>query len=649
MTNKTWPNIHDKGRRAWLDKMIAQPLWDSWSNELYPQNLKEAFYWGNWLRTRFGDVVSAISRGVCWFLNGVELDNEIEDMDLRDKYTKELNKVHKINKQLLTVGLDLEFYGNSFTTVVQPITRVLVCPRCRQHRYLKALVRGEDYDFKDGKFISSCSGCRKYRGAFEIKDHIDSRGGRPLNVINWNPLSIDIDHCVLTGAEKVTFSPNKVDRSFIEDEAQSTSLETLPKALLDSIVKDAPLEFSESSCLHLAVPTDAVNSSDMGGWGLPPFLPAFRYVVMMMLLDRQTEAAVKDFILPIRLLFPDPSLAKGGSDPIQGTNIMHMGQLRGAVETALRSQAYQQSSWQMVPAPVQQLTLGGDGKAIVPVDVQQYVKERFLDSMQVPAEFHKITLGTAQASVQDMKQFEQNRAQRVDLYDDWIHWYLKRCTALLNWPEMSGEVLRPSISADPQKASIMMQLQQMGGISMTTLIRSLGINPLQERSRLREEQIRQAKDQRETQAQINNGDMLNSIITLGNQQNIENALATAQSGGAQGGDPAAQGGGGAPAGGGGGGGAQAPAPSPNQDPMSQIDSLRSMITPEAVSPDQLNADADLVANILLHTPIGVPRSQIFTKVKAANQTLYDIAKSRLEKLENQAKQQGVEAARQGQM
>lgn len=91
------------------------------------------------------------------------------------------------------------------------------------------------------------------------------------------------------------------------------------------------------------------------------------------------------------------------------------------------------------------------------------------------------------------------------------------------------------------------------------------------------------------------------------------------------------------------------APPQGGDPMSIIMNLRSMVTPEAVSLEQLNTDADQVANILAHTPAGIPRRQIYNTVKAKNQQLYDIANSRLEALENQAKQQGVEAMRQGQM
>ena len=326
------------GRRTskdWLETMDAQPLWDSWSTSLFPKNLEDALYWGNWLRTRYGDVVSAITRGVCYFLNGVDLNNDVKDMDSRQHFTGLLTDQHHINTQLLDVALNLEFYGNSFTSVTQPITRILGCPKCNQRRYLKSLRRGYDYDFTaSGDFVTVCPSC-KHKGAARIIDCVDAHAHRPLNVIHWNPLSITLDHCSLTGAERVIYSPTAKDRSFINDEASSVTLETLPKTLLDVIVNDEQLKFNDSSCLHLAMPTDCMAVDNMNGWGLPPFLPSFRYVIMLMLLDRQTEAAVKDFILPIRLLYPDPGSARGGSDPMMGTNLLHMGNLRNSEGSSL--------------------------------------------------------------------------------------------------------------------------------------------------------------------------------------------------------------------------------------------------------------------------------------------------------------------------
>ena len=624
-----------------LNKMAAQPLWDSWSTLLFPRTLEDALYWGNWIRMRYGDIVAAVTRGVSYFLNGIDLNNKGQDVQSREHYTDQLIQQHRINSQLLDIALNLEFYGNSFTTVVQPITRVLKCPNCNQNRYLKSMTRGVDYDFDGGEFTMTCS-CKRRVKAIVI-DYPDTQCDKPLNVIHWNPLSLSIDACAMTGVERVTYYPTAKDRAFVEDEASSTALESLPKVLLDVLSNDRALKFHENSCLHLAMPVDCVSEEEMRGWGLPPFLPAFTYLVMLMLLERQTEAAVKDFILPIRLLFPAPDTAKAGSDPVTGTNLLHMGKLRAEVERALKAQAYQQSSWQMVPAPVGQLQLGGDGKAIVPVDVLQFVKNQLLDVLGVPAELFQTTLGQATGAANALKIFEQTRAQRVLLYEIYLNWYLKKCTEILAWPEMTGAIVKPSTTTSPERLSALMMLMQRGDISVQTFARTVGLNPDQERIRIREEAVNKAKEQRIIQQQIMQSDIMSGILTMPGQMDLENAAGQQQAmlqGGAGGeqGVPPEQG---APA---------APVsafPGAGGDPLSQIMNLRSIMAPEAATPEQLDADAEVVANILLHTPIGAPRKEIYQLVKSRNATLYDIAKSKLQTLENKAKQEGVIQMRQG--
>ena len=627
--------------RGYLNKMAAQPICDSWSTILFPRTLEYALYWGNWIRMRYGDVVSAVSRGVAYFLNGVDLNTKGQDVDAREHYTDQLIQKHKINNQLLDVALNLEFYGNAFTTVIPPITRVLKCPHCNQTRYLKSLVRGVDYDFTGGEFITTCSCGRNIKAV--VIDYPDTQCDRPLNVVHWNPLSLSIDHCALTGAERIVYYPTAKDKAFVEDEASSTSLESLPKVLLDTLAGDRALKFEQNACLHLSMPVDCISSDEMRGWGLPPFLPAFKYVIMLMLLERQTEAAVKDFILPIRLLFPDPGSSKSGSDPVTGTNLLHMGNLRASIERALKAQAYQQSSWQMVPAPVGQLTLGGDGKAIVPVEVLQFVKSQLLDVLGVPLELYNSSLGQAQGAANAMRIFEQTRAQRVLLYEDYLNWYLKRCTEYLAWPEMTGALVKPSTTTSPERMQALMMLFQQQAISVHTFAREMGLNPDQERLRIREEQVTAAKEQRIIQQQIMQSDAMYGIQVLPGQMGLENALGQEQAqlqggqGGGEGQPPPE-------------GGAPAPSPFPGQgaDPITQISNLKSMAAPEAATPEPRDADADVVASILLHTPIGAPRKQIYQLVKSRNATLYDIAKSKLSYLEDQARQQGVEQTRQGQ-
>ena len=644
---RDWPEI--SGYTPWGKRMAAEPFWDTWSNTLFPRTLEHALYYANWLRTRNGDLVSAIRRGICYFLNGIEISGDNNDLESKDYYIAKLENKHRVLQQIMEASLDLQFYGNSFTSVSRPIRRALICPRCGAMRYLSTLTRGTDYDFTDGKFISTCS-CHN-SGEMKINDFIDYDNPHELIVMSWNPLSISIDHCTITKAEKILYIPTEYDKSFLSDEASSAALESLPYSLLQALSKDQAIEFHRGGCLHLSLPRDSVNAGELKGWGLPSFLPAFKYLIMLFLLERQTEAAVKDFMLPIRLLFPSPVTGRGGSDPIaMAGQSLNMREFRGKIENALRSQAFHQSSWQFIPAPVEQLTLGGDGKAVAPVELLQFAKDNLLDSLCIPAEFAKTQFtGIGGIPPASLRNFEQVWEREVNAMDDYLNWYLGQCQQLLGWPKLEGSLMRQSVSADPQRLALLMQLSQAQMVSTTTLLKSLNIKPRQERARIVEDAVADAKVQKDIEDKLKTNDLIKQFQQMSLDRSVMSAQQAAEAD-MQGGAPP-EGGGMPPAAGGGapmppGGGGGAPM---TGDPMMDIESLQSMQTPNAVSPDQLQADAQVVAQILMTTPIGSARNQIYSLVKSKNTQLNDIAKSILQQMDDRARQQGVEAARQGQM
>lgn len=631
----------------WMNALPYQPIWDSLANKLFPDNLLTAFYWANWLRTHSGDLVSAVSRGVSYFLNGVDLTGDSNlDLDAKDHYIDLLEDEHQILQQLLTIGLNLQFNGNSFTSAIRPVSRVIICPKCETVRYLSSMERGVDYDYTKGKFTSKCA-CG-FSGEFKTKSYANKSSSSGLRLVHWNPLNINIDHCHITGQERIVYTPDEHDKSFLDNDDESIALETLPDTILEAFSDDMEIVFKDQGCLHLSLPADAMNASEMGGWGVPAFLPCFKYVVMMMLLECQTEASVKDYILPIRLLFPDPSISRGGSDPMaMSTNVLHMAQFKQAVEGALKNQAMKKSSWHLIPSAVQQIQLGGDGKGLVPVELLNWCTDQILNAWCIPAEFTRTSLLSAGSNPPAFKLFEQFWERPVSLLDRALNWYLDQCRQLLAWPSFTGKLVRQSITSDPGRQQLMFSLQQAGSISMTTLLKSMNIDPKQENKRLLEDQIKQQKLQIEIENRLSKLGMLNSVYAQQADMNMQNAMAAASGqGGAPQGDPNAmppQGGAPAPDG-------MPPAPGMGGgDPIMTIQNLQTVVAPNNATPDQLQADAQTVATILMSTPIGAPRNRIYSMVKQLNPTLYDISKSVLQQIEQQARQQGLEAARQGGM
>jgi hypothetical protein len=634
------------------------PIWESYASSLRPTTMRDAFYWSNFLRSSYGDIVSSVHRGVSYFIGGVELisDND-SDYESLDEYEKQLIERHQILPLLTNIGMDLQFNGNVFLTVVKPIKRTIQCPRCGSIRYLDQLVRGEDYHFREGVFSSKCS-CG-FNGDFVMKDLVVKDENAPLNVVSWNPMNINLDYCSLTNSERIWYTPESSDMEFLEDESQSTALSTLPATLLEAMYKKQSILFNPNSILHLKQSTDAIGRSYSHGWGLPRWLSAFKYLIMLMLLERQLESSVKDFMLPIRILYPDQS--QRGSDPSVGSqHNIHLQHLKQQVTQALGSHARKQSSWHLLPQAIGSLQLGGDGKAIIPIDIFEYIKSGLLDVLCIPDEFRKTTLFSgANAQPISLRMFEKTWANDALQYDLALRWYLKQCSVELNWPDLEGVLLRPSIVNDPARMQIMAQEVAEGRMSRSTFYKAMNIDMRSERKLLMQEAIEDAKFQQELNTKLNTMGIADSMFATPNQMILQAgsdaAMAQQQQGMPPQGDPTmAQGGApmppqsGAPAGGAPMPGAVAQ-PTQTGDPMADIQNMASMRPGAKVTVEQLNVDAQMAAQIIFSTPVGAPRNQLYTMIKNANPDLHAIVSSMVDQLERQASRQGLEMARQGQI
>lgn len=631
-------------------------IWESYASSLRPTNMRDAFYWSNFLRCSYGDVTAAVHRGVSYFVGGIELisddDNDHESLDY---YEKQLIEKHQILPMLTDIGMDLQFNGNVFLTVVKPIKRAIQCPRCGSFRYIEQLVRGEDYHFREGVFSSHCS-CG-FKGDFIMKDLVNKDEGKPLNVVSWNPLNINIDYCSLTNSERIWYTPESKDMEFLEDERQSTALATLPATLLEAMYKKQSVLFNPDSILHLKQSTDAIGRAYAHGWGLPRWLSAFKYIIMLMLLERQLESSVKDFMLPVRILYPDSS--QRGSDPSVGSqHNIHLQHLKHQVEQALGNHARKQSSWHMLPQAIGSLQLGGDGKSIIPIETFEYIKSGLLDVLCIPDEFRKSTLFTgANAQPISLRMFEKTWANDAMQHDLALRWYLKQCAIELGWPEFEGVLMRPSIINDPARMQIMAQEVAEGRMSRSTFYRAMNIDMRAERKLLMQEAIDDAKYQQELNQKMETLGITGSLFATPNQMILQagsDAVTAQQQQGmppmdpamAQGGDPMPPQGGAPMAGSVPGAVAQPPQ---TGDPIADIQNMASMRPGAKVTVEQLNVDAQMAAQIIFSTAVGAPRNQIYSMIKATNPDLHAIVSSMVDQLERQAAQRGLDMARQGQI
>ena len=615
---------------ASFEQLFNNPLFRSYTNNLYPRTMEEAFHWGAWIRGHHGDFLNAIARAIAYFMNGLDITGELGNADRHQQYEKILMQEHNLMGKMTDIALDLKVFGNSFTSVVRPFIRSLECPECHISVRISHLESQTDYKFTDGAFQGKCVKCGK-QVMYNCKDPADDT--QPLHLIRWNPLFVELDHCPFVNVNQIRYNPSAMDKAFLEQHSDGQAIfEYMPLHLLKALSEGKQIIFNKDECKHLKYSTDAISATVYKGYGMPGFLPSFKYVVMMMLLENQTEAVIRDFIMPLRLLYP--KVMNGGSDNIGGAvSALPKANLASHLKSVIQKHSMNNASWHLMPQPVDALNIGGDAKALLYVDLLQYVKEQLLDTLGVPSELYKTSLfpqmgGQALSS----RLFERYWRSSTDQLNDWLRWYVGRCQTYLRWPEMDVRLLQESSTADPAKMQMMSQLFQAGKISWFTFARQLNIDPVFEKRKAQEEALADAEDQSE---------ISDKMATI---QEVQVGSAPGQSqqqqpmGDPSGGQAA---GGGAPQGGAPGGTPMAPAL--GGDPIAM---MQSFTVPEPTL-DMLENDSSQIAE-MMKSMQPYQRRQIYDEVRQKQPALHALLLQKVQQNDYQAGRQGIEAQRSGQ-
>ena len=212
----------------------------------------------------------------------------------------------------------------------------------------------------------------------------------------------------------------------------------------------------------------------------------------------------------------------------------------------------------------------------------------------------------------------------------------------LGWPQMEGSLVKPSIGDDPLMIQILAQAHEEGKVSDTTFYRRFNIDTRMERRRLMEESIEQYKDNIEMEKLQEEMGYSAQALGAAKQEMMGAGMSALQ----QDQEAAA----GAPAE----GGAQAaptdgaiPAPQ-GETPGQTIGNMVSMQSQD-VSIQQLQADAQQAAQLIITTPVGVQRSRLYSQLRKGNPTLHAMVKQMVEQMERQAGREGIEMQRAGEL
>jgi len=612
-------------------QLFPDPFLD-YASLAMPSTFTNALRFCEYLLLNNGVYRAAIDRVISYFIT--ELEIEGTDREGKEQYLDYMYDTLGIDRVLMLVARDYLTYGNSVTSLVVPFRRHLSCPKCGFEAPLKRIANNQRLKFTwANEFRACCPQC-SYRGKWT---HVDRRSTEEDDItvkrwniheleLAWDPYSDAVEHIWRIPP----YYKNHINRGTLH------VLEHAPWEAIQAVQHDKYILLDPGMIHHAK--EDTLCGILNKGWGISRVLTNFRQAWYMQVLHRYNEAIGLDYIIPFRVLTPEPRSGTGGQNGMMGDPLFSadMGGVTGMMQSMLAQRRRDPTAWFTLPFPIRYQALGGEASQMAPHELMDQALDTLLNAIDIPVEFYKRTL-TLQAAPTALRLMESGWSHLVHMLNRFLQWLANKISTTLSWEQVKVRLARPSHADDLNRQLAKLQLMMGQQISQTSGLKSVGLRFEEEQDRLLEEQQYVAEKSEKTQEAIENAG-------LGDQM-AQGMMAPGGAGAPM--DPAAQQMGGAA------GGASGPATAPGAAPpaaglppgAAPVDPVEAILAQlplsdlESISPQELYEMANVVAQQIFALP-ATQRISTLRRLKTESEMLHMAVKAALDKLDQQAERQG---------
>jgi len=606
---------------------------------IMPQTMSEAFRWCERVYERMGVYRSAIQRIIAYFLT--ELDISCDDRDERQKYEEYLNDELNIKSALTEFGLDYQFCGNVFRSIIVPLKRFLECgtPGCGLERPLTEVMKKAEYKFawRDYTFNATCPRCKCHT---QWKRRDRRSGEKPELIIKkWNPHEIEVLYDEYSQKTRYLWKiPEDYRRQIMNGDP--LVLENVHWSIVEAVKANRWLLFDDGYIYHAK--EHSLSGQKNRGWGIPATLTNFGIAYYAMVLNKYNEAIALDYVMPFRVITPE---LKGGPTEQEGVFKMGVSIFVRRVQQMVTGRRLDPTKWNVLPFPIKYQALGGDASQFTSADLLTNAYDTMLNSIGCPIEFYRGTIGgQAGQAVAMLRIFESHHQNFRDQLIKFEQFIVDGVSQRLRWEPVKASLLKPRHADDIMRQQMQLQLGLNKQVSQTTALRAMDMDFVDEQRRMLEEQQIVAELTADKQKEMDQQAAADQLIQpMGATTLLQQA---------QGGQPSPMPGG-QPGPGGqptSGGGAPQPGAGPNGMPGGQpgggamagstgMPSFNVGQIPPTDNMEQYVASADQIAEQLL--PLDeTTRKQQLSQLRQQDPVLQRLVIDALEKKRNQYRTQG---------
>lgn len=499
---------------------------------------------------------------------------ESDDIAEKSRWSEYMHDHLRFNAFRVEVGLDYFTYGNALVSLGYDFKKYLTCTTCGWKE--EASKCRHAWVFTNYTFRLTCPRCEVTGDANVSEIYLKNPSG--IKLIRWNPEDVEIVYNDLTGNYTYFYTIPPVIRNDIVI-GRKEVIETIPQVFIRALKEQKGIIFSPDKVFHMRRPSLATQDR---GWGTPLLLPVLKDTYYLQLMKKAQEAILLEHIVPLRILFPQP--ASGSADPF---TMINLGDWKDHVAMEIARWRFDHNYMPIMPLPIGNQTIGGDGKALLLTSEIQQWSDQILIGMGVPREFLVGGLSYAGTNV-SLRMLENSFIGYNLRHKGLARFVIQEVASFLDWPVVKSRFKPFKMADDLQRKAYRFQLNGANKISDTTLLADEDLDQADENKLMIDEtssRMEAMKAQQLAMAEIQGqSQLVMAKYQVKAQQEQQKAMAAPPAPGEPGGqDAALTQGGGTP------GGQEASAPSLSQEQQSQ------MATPQPPAGDQL---AQLVSSQL---------------------------------------------------
>ncbi len=437
-----------------------------------------------------------------------------KDKKIKEKWELVLGRHLRYRAFQIEVGLDYYTYGMCITTIHFPFDKYLICRNCGA----KWKAKETFYKWRNLDYIITCDKCQE-TGPAKVQDYY-VKDYRRIRLQRWNPEYVNIDPGFAGSDPTFTFDlPLQVRNDVLL--GKKNVLDTIPDIFIEAMRRNKFIAFDRTNIFVMKRP---VISQKDEGWGMPLIFPVLKDTFYLQILRKAQEAIAQEHIVPLRLLFPQAGGAS--SDPYTTVSLEAW---KTRIEGEIAKWKYDANYIPILPLPIGQESVGGDGKALMLNEEMRAWSEQIIAGMGVPQEFVYGGMQYSGSNV-SMRMLENSflgyRIDHDNMLNDFV---IERIATWMGWPKVSAHMRRFKMADDLQRNSLFFQMNQAMKISDMTLLQEVDQDPVVEDER-RENELQKQLDQ-QRKMQLAQAEIQAEVMKITNKAQMEMQQEMAQAGG----------------------------------------------------------------------------------------------------------------------